>query len=69
MEEFSISSDSREVKSTFSLDYMDDMSKVISDKGKVTLRFGMDYPCMITGMFADGYGIVEYLLAPRVEDY
>ena len=68
MKEFSISSNAREVESSFSLDYMDDISKVMSDKGEIKMRFGTDYPCILSGTFADGYGTVEYLLAPRVED-
>jgi len=66
--DFSISPDAREVKSSFSLDYMDGISKAMSDSGNITMRFGKDYPCIVAGTFADGYGTVEYLLAPRIDD-
>ena len=68
MIDFSISSDAREVKSSFSLDYMDDISKIMAERGEITMRFGTDYPCMLVGTFADGHGTVEYLLAPRIEE-
>jgi len=68
MIDFSISSDAREVKSSFSLDYMEDLSKIMAESDEITMRFGADYPCMLVGTFADGHGTVEYLLAPRIED-
>ena len=54
--------------SSFSLDYMGNISKVMADKGNVEMWIGTDYPCRVEATFADGNGTIKYLLAPRVED-
>ena len=67
MTEFDTTSKKKET-SSFSLDYMGDISKVMADKGEVEMWYGTDYPCRVEATFADGYGTIKYLLAPRVED-
>lgn len=55
-----------EGRSLFSLDYLEDISKVASGH-EVTIEIGLDYPARI--MFAFGNDIaVSYLLAPRIEN-
>ena len=68
MIDFAISSGIEEEKSSFSLDYLDDISKVMTKSDNISIEFGTNYPCRIEGAFASGYGAVEYLLAPIIED-
>jgi len=68
MVDFDISSDAKEVKSSFSLDYLENISKVMTKSDNTSIWFGINHPCRIMGTFANGYGTVEYLLAPMIED-
>ena len=68
MIDFDISSDAKEVKSSFSLDYLENISKVMTKSDNTSIWFGINHPCRIMGTFANGYGTVEYLLAPIIED-
>lgn len=52
-------------RSLFSLDYLDDISKVLS--GPVLIELGLDYPGRMTAK-AEGGIELRYLLAPRIEN-
>ncbi|MBA4695556.1 MAG: DNA polymerase sliding clamp [Candidatus Poseidoniales archaeon] len=54
-------------RSQYSLTYLIPLAKVFQGIEHVNLRFGENFPLMITFDFADGAGHVEYFLAPRVE--
>lgn len=54
-----------ECSSLFSLDYMEDIAKVAGKMEKVRLEVGQDYPMRVQFM-TEGI-LVEYLLAPRIE--
>ncbi len=56
-----------EAKSLFSLDYLTDISKILSKANEVTIDLGKDYPLKIRFKIAEGHGEVSYMLAPRVE--
>ena len=56
-----------EVRSLFSLDYLEDISKIVEKSNEVTLDLGKDYPTKIRLKIADDHGDVSYMLAPRVE--
>lgn len=57
-----------EIVASFTADYLDDISKIVAKKGKVTLRFNTDYPCKVEANFADDKGSIDYMLAPRTVD-
>lgn len=52
-------------RSLFSLDYLDDISKVLA--GPVLIELGVDYPGRMTAK-AEGGIKLQYLLAPRIEN-
>lgn len=52
-------------RSFFSLDYLDDISKVLA--GPVLIELGVDYPGRMTAK-AEGGIKLQYLLAPRIEN-
>ena len=58
---------SEAARSQYSLTYLIPMAKIMQGIANVNLRFGENFPLMITFDFADGAGHVEYFLAPRVE--
>jgi len=57
-----------DVSSMYSLQYLTDMSKPISNDAAVTLDVGDEYPLRITFTFAEDSGVVTYMLAPRIEE-
>ncbi len=55
------------VRSLFSLDYLNDLAKSLGKAEKVSIDLGTDYPVNFTFNIAGGNGTVTYLLAPRIE--
>jgi len=55
------------VRSLFSLDYLNDIVKTMGKAEQVTIDLGTDYPVKFTFSIAGGNGTVMYLLAPRIE--
>lgn len=53
-------------RALFSLDYMDDISKVAKGSDNVMIETGIDYPTKITFNIGESIN-VQYLLAPRIE--
>jgi proliferating cell nuclear antigen len=58
---------SSEVKALFSLDYLNDISKIAGKAENVTLEMGNDLPIKISHSIANDDGNVVYIAAPRVE--
>jgi proliferating cell nuclear antigen len=56
-----------DVRSLFSLDYLNDLSKSLGKAERVNIDLGTDYPVKLTFNIAAGNGTVTYLLAPRIE--
>jgi len=63
---FSLKS-SGNVRSLFSLDYLNDLVKSLGKAERVTIDLGTDYPVRFSFSVAGGNGSVTYLLAPRIE--
>jgi proliferating cell nuclear antigen len=57
---------SSEVKALYSLDYLNDISKIAGKSERVSIELGNDYPVKISHSVA-GEGNVVYIVAPRVE--
>lgn len=55
------------VRSLFSLDYLNDVVKTMGKAEQVSIDLGSDYPIKFTFSIAGGNGTVMYLLAPRIE--
>ncbi|HMK47217.1 MAG TPA: DNA polymerase sliding clamp [Methanocella sp.] len=55
------------VRSLFSLDYLDDIVKSLGKAEQVNIDLGSDYPAKFTFSIASGNASVIYLLAPRIE--
>ncbi|HUL61644.1 MAG TPA: DNA polymerase sliding clamp [Methanocella sp.] len=55
------------VRSLFSLDYLNDIVKSLGKAEQVSIDLGTDYPVKFTFSIAAGNGTVVYLLAPRIE--
>jgi proliferating cell nuclear antigen len=55
------------VRSLFSLDYLNDIVKTMGKAEQVSIDLGTDYPVKFTFTIAGGNGTVMYLLAPRIE--
>jgi proliferating cell nuclear antigen len=55
------------VRSLFSLDYLNDLAKSLGKAEKVSIDLGTDYPVKFNFNIAGGNGSVTYLLAPRIE--
>jgi len=55
------------VRSLFALDYFSSMIKCVGSNTPISMELGADYPVKMRFEFADGYGNVIYLLAPRIE--
>ncbi|MFW6141994.1 MAG: proliferating cell nuclear antigen (pcna) [Candidatus Saliniplasma sp.] len=55
------------VRSLFALDYFSSMIKCVGSNTPINMELGADYPVKMRFEFADGYGKVTYLLAPRIE--
>jgi proliferating cell nuclear antigen len=55
------------VRSLFSLDYLNDLAKSLGKAEQVSIDLGTDYPVKFTFNIAGGNGSVTYLLAPRIE--
>ena len=55
------------VSCMFDMDYLVDIIKGIGNSDVVKLKIKTDYPIMISQTFADGYGSIMYLLAPRID--
>ncbi|MBN1165613.1 MAG: DNA polymerase sliding clamp [Methanospirillaceae archaeon] len=62
-----ISVNDADVKSLFSIDYLKEMGKVLSNADEVTISLGDNHPIKFSFDIAGGAGHVEYLLAPRIE--
>lgn len=58
---------SSNVKSLFSLDYLNDLVKSLGKAERVSIDLGTDYPVKFNFSIAGGNGDVTYLLAPRIE--
>lgn len=58
---------SNDVRSLFSLDYLNDIAKSLGKSEQVTIDLGSDYPVKFSFNIAGGNGSVVYLLAPRIE--
>ena len=56
------------VKSMFPLDYFSNMVKSIPSGTAAEINLGTNYPVKLEFEIADGNGIVNYLLAPRIEN-
>jgi proliferating cell nuclear antigen len=54
------------VKSTFSLDYLQDVRQVLPADSTVEVSVGTEYPVRVAFALADGGVDVEYLLAPQI---
>lgn len=57
----------KDVKSLFSLDYLDKIGKIASKVEQVTLHIGQDFSCKIGFDMFGGNGTISYMVAPRVE--
>jgi len=57
----------QECESLFSLDYMKDISKPMPKDSEVTIRHGSEMPAKLEWEFAEGYGEVMAMLAPRIK--
>lgn len=55
------------VRSLFSLDYLNDLAKSLGKAEQVSIDLGTDYPVKFTFNVAGGNGTATYLLAPRIE--
>lgn len=55
------------VRSLFSLDYLNDLAKSLGKAERVAIDLGTDYPVKFTFNIAGGNGTITYLLAPRIE--
>lgn len=58
---------SSNVKSLFSLDYLNVLVKSLGKAERVSIDLGTDYPVKFNFSIAGGNGDVTYLLAPRIE--
>ncbi|MCD1293727.1 DNA polymerase sliding clamp [Methanocella sp. CWC-04] len=58
---------SSDVRSLFSLDYLNDLAKSLGKAESVSIDLGSDYPVKFNFNIAGGNGSVTYLLAPRIE--
>jgi len=56
-----------EAKSLFSLDYLEDISKIVGKSNEISIDLGKDFPTKIRLKIAEGHGDITYMLAPRVE--
>lgn len=57
-----------DARSVFSIDYLKDISKVISKSDEVEINIGTNFPIKFKFRTSDGKGKIEYLLAPRIEE-
>jgi len=57
-----------EAKSTFSIDYLIKIQKQAEKTSELTILLGKDYPVKIGFPISDGNGVIEYMIAPRVEN-
>lgn len=57
----------KDVKSLYSLDYLDKIGKIAAKVLQVTINIGQDFPCKIGFDMLEGNGNVTYMIAPRVE--
>ena len=57
-----------EIRSTFSMEFLSKISKVLTNSETVELKLKTNYPLEMAFQIADGYGNVIFLLAPRMED-
>ncbi len=55
------------VRSLFSLDYLNDLAKSLGKAEQVSIDLGTDYPVKFNFNIAGGNGNITYLLAPRIE--
>ncbi len=56
-----------EVRSLYSLDYLEDMNRAFPKDGEITVHLGEEFPVEIEFEIAEGQGHVTYLLAPRIQ--
>jgi proliferating cell nuclear antigen len=55
------------VRSLFSIDYLNDIAKSLGKAEQVSIDLGSNYPAKFNFNIASGNGSVTYLLAPRIE--
>lgn len=58
----------KDAGSTYSLEYLDKVSKAISSSENIQLRMDSEKPVRMEFEFADGNGHVIYMLAPRIQN-
>jgi len=56
-----------DVRSLFSLDFLNDLSKSAGKADEIIIELGSDFPLRMNFSIASGKGKVSYLLAPRIE--
>jgi len=56
-----------DVRSLFSLDFLNDLSKSAGKSEEINIELGSDFPLRMNFTIASGKGKVTYLLAPRIE--
>ncbi len=56
-----------EAKSLFAMDYLTKIQKLAEKTGELTIVLGKDYPVKIGFPISEGNGLIEYMIAPRVE--
>lgn len=57
-----------EAQSLFAMDYLTKIQKLAEKTGELTIVLGKDYPVKIGFPISEGAGVVEYMIAPRVEN-
>lgn len=58
---------SGEVKSLYSLDYLNEVNSGVSTDGTVTITLGDEFPLLVEWTFANTTGSGTYMVAPRIE--
>ena len=62
-----ITNTGKDIKSLYSIDYLDKIGKIAAKVAQVTIHIGQDFPCKIGFDMFGGNGTVSYMIAPRVE--
>ncbi|MDD5453959.1 MAG: DNA polymerase sliding clamp [Candidatus Ratteibacteria bacterium] len=55
-------------KSLFAIEYLIKIQKLVEKKSDLTIILGRDYPVKIGFPISEGHGIIEFMIAPRVEE-
>lgn len=58
---------SADARTCFSIDYIEDVVKVLGRCERVSIQLGTDYPGIFSADIAGGNGTVKYLVAPLIE--